>query len=130
MKKTLTKAVLLVSAIFLTVGTVLAKPEAYFHQIHCPNGYNNAYMVTIIELDTGCLISCWGRDCTGREYTMQTSVTPVTGEPTDPYTYMDTGTATNGSPFYVKIQTNADGEVTKAWGKNASGAYYIAEFSN
>lgn len=130
MQKIFFKVVLPVLAILLTVDTAFAKPETYFHQVFCPNGSNNAYMVTVIDGDTGCLLACWGRDCSGRDYTMPTRVVPVTGEPTDPYSYMDTGTATNGASYYAKIQLNADGEITRAWGRNATGAYYVAEFTN
>lgn len=131
MSKQFLKVSLVLLALLFTAETAFARNlQPYFHKVNCPNGFNDAYSVTIVDLDTGCVEASWGVDCSGQTYTMPPRIVPVTGEPTDPYTFMHTGTATNGATIYVKIQLNAEGGISKVWGENASGGYYIAEFSN
>lgn len=104
--------------------------EVYFHNVHCSNGYQNAFMVTVVDVDTGCVEACWGTDCTGKEYVINNlTKVPVTVEPVWMATFVDTGIASNGLPYTVKVQLNG-GIVTAIWGQDPTGAYYVAQFSN
>jgi len=102
--------------------------EVYFHNVNCPNGYQNAFMITVIDVDTGCVEACWGTDCAGKEYVINNlTKVPVTIEPAWTATFVDKGITSNGLSYTVKVQLN-DGVVTNIWGQDHSGAYYVARF--
>lgn len=99
-----------------------------YHEIFCSNGFKNAFMVTVVDVDTGCVEACWGTDCTGTEYVINNLTrVPVPGEPNLSAAFVDHGIASNGLPYTVKVEMN-EGVVSKVWGRDAAGAYYVAQF--
>ena len=116
----------LLLAVLLAAQSASAKTlYPIFHAVSCPNGYSNAYIVTIVDTDTGCVEAAWGVDCHGKEYTLDYSMLPVSEEPRRPYTFMDQRPASNGASFYVKVALNDAGEVTDVWGRDAFGRYSV-----
>lgn len=115
---------LLLAVLAAAQGASAKTLQPIFHYLACANGYANAYNVLIVDMDTGCVQAAWGVDCSGKEYTIEYSIRPLSGDPNRPYTVMETLIGSNGATFHVKAQFNAAGEVEEIWGMDASGRYY------
>ncbi len=117
---------LFLAALMMVQGASAKTLQPFFHYITCSNGFANAYTVKIVDMDTGCIEAAWGVDCSGKEYTLDYVIRPLSGDPNRPYTFMETRTASNGATFYMKARVNDAGEVQEIWGMDASGRYYMA----
>lgn len=131
MKQTLQKQAwyIIVAVAILLFGVVPrlgATIQPYFNPIMCSNGYPDAYLVVIVDTETGCVKECFGRDCAGKLYTVDYLRESVSTPPNLSYTNHVSATAVNGAMFHVYAQVGDDG-IKSVWGIDAAGAYYIGE---
>ncbi|MDB5033420.1 MAG: hypothetical protein JWQ98_661 [Chlorobi bacterium] len=96
--------------------------EPRYSALHCRNGYGGAFVVMLIDTDTGCCALAYGVDCSGTFYRYSVIRAGRPGDSAEPYDIDQQGTTISGAPYMVRARI-VDGVVTKIWGYDAAGYY-------
>ncbi|MEO5929485.1 MAG: hypothetical protein ABIR47_06100 [Candidatus Kapaibacterium sp.] len=102
--------------------TAFSAIEPRYSALHCRNSYGGAFVVMLIDTDTGCGSLAYGVDCSGTFY--RYSVIRA-GHPVDsgePYDIDQRGSTISDAPYMVRVRI-VDGMVSRIWGYDAAGYY-------
>jgi hypothetical protein len=115
-------AILLILLIALPVRA--DEDRAYFQRTICTSAAGGAWMIAVVGGDCGCLVKIYGVDCGGNRYAHYFRAVPITQDIDAPFDYYYSGTMSDGSSWYVKIDIDRDGRFARAWGQQDDGTFY------
>lgn len=115
-------------AVWMLVGVVdapvlSAKTAVYCEHTNCANGFQDAYVITEVDGDFGCIIACYGIGCDGKRFSFEGAKQPRGADLALPYDLYYSGVI-NGQVWYTKVRLAGEGSVAEAWGQQADGTFY------
>lgn len=109
--------------------SILQPPKRGEHNVDCANGYTEACVVIVIDASHGCVLSVYGRDCSGAIQHEWNRDRIVPAPPLLPFTHHFEGFTDNGAPWYVNIDIE-NGNLTGPWGRKGSGDDFVSELAD
>jgi hypothetical protein len=102
--------------------SALCAIEPRYNPIQCRNGYGGAFVVMLIDTDTGCCTLAYGVDCSGAYYRYSIVRAGRPADSPEPYDVSESGFATGGAPYVARAKI-VDGVIARVWGYDAGGYY-------